>query len=99
MRSFVLATLERLCLAVEVLGAYVRVRWLVRKRGAVPAVSVLRRGLREPPAVESDRERVVTALRFGRDVVKVLGLVPADSQCLMRSLVLTSMLARRGLYA
>jgi hypothetical protein len=36
------------------------------------------------------------ALRLGRAVVRTLAVLPADSRCLMRSLVLTGMLARRG---
>jgi hypothetical protein len=89
----------RVSLATEVLATYVRVRWLVWRRGEVPAVSVLRGGLREDVGSEADAARVARGRRFGRAVVKVLRLLPADSRCLMRSLVLTRMLARRGVYA
>jgi hypothetical protein len=90
---------RRVRLAVEVLGIYARVRWLVLRRGAVPAVAVLRRGLHEHVSTEPDAARVVRGLRFGRAVVRVLSVLPTDSRCLMRSLVLTRMLARRGVYA
>ncbi len=96
-RSAASATPGRVRLAVEVVGTYVWVRWLVLRRGPVSAVSVLRRGLTED-AHEPDNGRVLRGLRFGRAVVKVLRLLPTDSRCLMRSLVLTKMLARRGVY-
>ena len=36
-------------------------------------------------------------MRLGRAVTRTLPLLPTESRCLMRSLVLTSLLARRGL--
>jgi hypothetical protein len=90
---------RRVRLATEVLAVYVRVRWLVLRRGEVPAVPALRRGLREHVAAEPVGVRVRSGLRLGRAVMRVLRLLPADSRCLMRSLVLTGMLARRGVYA
>jgi hypothetical protein len=95
-RNATAASLERVRLAIEVLGVYARVRWLVLRRGAVPTVSVLRRGLVD---AGPDSGQVERGLRFGRAVVKVLRLLPTDSRCLMRSLVVTRMLARRGVYA
>jgi Transglutaminase-like superfamily len=86
-------------LAIEVLGVYVQVRWLVVRYGAVPAVPVIRRGLHEPADSEADSQRVQRGLRLGRAVVRVLRLLPTDSRCLMQSLVLTAMLARRGVYS
>ena len=50
-------------------------------------------------AAEPDGLRVLRSLLLGRAVMRVLGLLPTDSRCLMRSLVLTGMLARRGVYA
>ena len=85
-------------LVFEVLGTYAHVRWLVARRGAVPAVAVLRLGLKEHVSTAPDELRVLRSLRFGRAVMRVLRLLPTDSRCLMRSLVLTSMLARRGVY-
>ena len=43
------------------------------------------------------REQQIVAVRLGFVVAKVLGPLPFDSRCLMRSLVLTAMLARRGI--
>jgi hypothetical protein len=88
--------LRRARLAVEVTAIYARARWLVLRRGAVPTVPLIRRGLNEHTATEADKER---SLGSGRAVVKVLHRLPADSRCLMQSLVLTGLLARRGVYA
>lgn len=93
-----LSAAERLRVSLEVLALYVRVRGLLLRNETAPTVEVLRRGLVEEPR-EADRARIVNGLQFGRAVVKVLRLIPADSSCLMRSLVLTGMLARREVYA
>jgi Transglutaminase-like superfamily len=92
-------TARRVRLAIEVLGVYVHVRCLVLRYGAVPAVPVIRGGLHEPADPRVDSLRVQRGLRLGRAVVKVLRLLPTDSRCLMQSLVLTAMLARRGVYS
>ncbi len=39
------------------------------------------------------------AARLGRAVVRMLSLLPGDTRCLVRSLVLTRLLARRGIPA
>ncbi|MDQ3569707.1 MAG: lasso peptide biosynthesis B2 protein [Actinomycetota bacterium] len=39
----------------------------------------------------------LSGLRLGRAVSRTLRLLPTDSRCLVRSLVLTALLARRGL--
>lgn len=39
----------------------------------------------------------LAGLRLGRAVSRTLRLLPTDSRCLMRSLVLTGLLARRGM--
>ena len=90
------AGMRRARLALEVVGIYARARWWVHTRGTAPAVDALRRGLHEHTAPETER---LASLRLGRAVVRVLRLLPADSRCLMRSLVMTGLLARRGVYA
>jgi hypothetical protein len=42
-------------------------------------------------------EPAVQGRRLGYAVVRTLRLLPTDSRCLMRSLVLTRLLARRGI--
>ena len=86
-------------LALEVLGFYVRVRVLLLHGGLVPTVAALRAGVREETGTKVDVSRLQRGRAFGRAVVKVLDILPTDSRCLMRSLVLTAMLARRGIFS
>jgi hypothetical protein len=51
-----------------------------------------------PPAL-TGRDAVVEAQRLGRAVILTLRLLPGDTRCLARSLVLTALLARRGVEA
>ena len=89
---------EKASLGLEVLRAYVRVRWLLARRGLPEAVRIVRRGLATHEVGGSDWQRWASAARYGRIVVRILRLLPTDGRCLMRSLVLASLLARRGIY-
>lgn len=86
--------MRRLMLVAEILAAYVKVRWRLRRRDVVSVVDSLR-----PPS--SRRSGPVDERASGRGlaraVVRTLTLLPTDSRCLTRSLVLTSLLARRGI--
>jgi hypothetical protein len=85
---------EKVSLAAEIVGTYVRARLLLRRDELPIAVA----GLREGPEPErTDGDQLLTGLRLGQIVGKTLGALPADSRCLVRSLVLTSLLARRGI--
>lgn len=90
-----LPLIAKLSLAREILVTYLRVRWVLRGRELPQAVAILR----EPPARRrrelplADGERY--GERLGAAVVRTLTLLPADSRCLMRSLVLLAVLARR----
>lgn len=88
-----LRTPERLALAMEIIHDYVSVRLLLRRRNLPDTLAQLRAGEPRVPDCAATR----TALRLGRAVRRVLALLPADSRCLMQSLVLTRMLARRGI--
>jgi Transglutaminase-like superfamily len=87
----------KLTLAGEVLGAYVEVRRTLRRRNLPDAL----RELRGPPApAQPAAQRTQTEIagaRLGAAVSRTLRLLPTDSRCLMRSLVLTALLSRRGL--
>ena len=89
---------ERLSLVLEVLATYCQVRWTFHRRPLDDAVTILRaepvRGSRGPAG---DQEAFVPVERLGYIVQSVLRPLPTDSRCLMRSLVLTRVLARRGL--
>jgi hypothetical protein len=93
------ASTEKLTLGFEALVLYVRVRLLMRRGTALPdVVASLRRPRRRVGTPSGDRLiDNVEAVRFGRAVTKALRPLPADTRCLMRSLVLVGVLARRGI--
>lgn len=93
---------ERMLLAAEIVAAYLRARRLLRYAPIDLAVATLRS--QAPPASSSTPTApadgaLEEARRLGRAVGRTLALVPGDTRCLVRSLVLTRLLARRGLSA
>jgi transglutaminase superfamily protein len=86
-------------LAIEIVRTYLKVRWLLLYRGLPATLVALRRGLREHSSGESEQVRRMQGARIGHAVVRVLRVLPTDGRCLMRSLVLAGLLARRGVYA
>ena len=88
-----LAPVPRLRLAIEILVAYVLARWWLIRLDVPAAVSAARRlrsGSGDSPVL------VVSAARLGWGVHRALKPLPFDSRCLVRSLVVTRLLARRG---
>jgi hypothetical protein len=83
---------ERARLLVEILGTYAVVRWQVRRRDLPAAVAALRSG-RGGRLVVRDRD----PRRLAAAAERVVARIPGDSRCLMRSLVVLAMLARRGI--
>jgi len=85
---------QRLALGAEVVRAYLAVRRLSARR-ALPAVVG---ALRQAPAAGDLplADPRVDGIRLGRAVIRVLVLTPGGTKCLMRSLVLVRLLARRG---
>ena len=79
---------EKAALAVEIALAYARVRRLVRRAG-LPATLTRIRAASSQEGPEPDE-------RLARAVRRTLRVLPGDSRCLMQSLVLTALLARRG---
>ncbi|HEX5852142.1 MAG TPA: lasso peptide biosynthesis B2 protein [Solirubrobacteraceae bacterium] len=84
-------------LAVEILAAYVQARRALRRAPIASAVASLRS--QSPPAAPASADSLHEALRLGRAVTRLLAHVPGDTRCLARSLVLTRLLARRGIQA
>ena len=85
-------------LAAEVLASYVRVRRLLRGRDIREAVAAVRNGT--PPEHSRERppdEALARSRRLARAVMLTLRLLPGDTRCLSQSLVLTRLLARRGI--
>jgi Transglutaminase-like superfamily len=77
----------------EVLVTYLRVRLLMRRGDVRVAAGKLRAGA--AAEVEPGTAHAI-ATRLTRAIISTLEPLPADSRCLMRSLVLMRMLARRG---
>jgi hypothetical protein len=81
-------------LALEVLAAYGQARW--RLRGAsLPEVVEVLRGCR-PAGGRPLPDPARDGARVARAAVRVLEPLPLDARCLLRSLVLLRLLARRG---
>jgi Transglutaminase-like superfamily len=88
---------ERLRLIGEIVVAYARARRELRQVPISEAVERLRSHDGVPP--REGRIALLEALRLGRAVVRTLAFLPGDTRCLRRSLVLTQLLARRGISA
>jgi hypothetical protein len=82
-------------LVAEILGTYALVRWQVRRRDLPTAVATLRarRPRGRPGPLDRDERRLAAITE------RVVAKLPGDSRCLMRSLVVLTMLARRGIDA
>ena len=94
-----LSQVERTRLAAEIVVAYVKTRRALRR---VPIAAVVARLRLQPsprasPALVEDR--LNEARNLGHAVTRTLTLVPGDTRCLMQALVLTCLLARRGIPA
>ncbi len=90
------SALEKLALLGEIAATYLRVRRLVRSRPLPEAVATLRRARRARTGAEPEVAHLV-ATRLGWAVQKALALLPGDTRCLVQSLVLTALLARRAI--
>jgi hypothetical protein len=88
-----ISKLEKLSLVLEILRDYGRVRWLLARR-ALPAVVAELRGA-TPAATDPQLQAI--GKRLGHVVQRTLSPLPFDSRCLARSLVLISVLSRRGI--
>lgn len=82
-------------LAVEILGAYLQSRRALRRAPIASVVAGLRSS--SPSAAAPGANSLQEARRLGRAVGRLLAHVPGDTRCLARSLVLTRLLARRGI--
>lgn len=90
---------ERARLILEVIASYRQARRVLRRMPIRLAVQILRGGAPADATRGSEREVLAEAWRLGRAVRLTLRWLPGDTRCLTRSLVLTQMLARRGIEA
>jgi transglutaminase-like putative cysteine protease len=88
---------RKLSLAAEILVAYARARRRLRSDGLRAAVAAMR-GTRSLQPVPGDYG-YPTGLRLGAATTRVFGALPRDPRCLIKSLVLTALLARRDIAA
>ena len=75
------------------MATYAEVRWRMLRGDIRAVVETLRRDVADRHEL-SDARRM--GIRLGRPVRRTLDPLPFDSRCLMSSLVLMRMLARRG---
>jgi hypothetical protein len=90
-----LSAREKAALLAEIAVAYARARWLLWRSDLPTTVAALRT-VREDTG-EKTTTSVRAGVRLGQAMGKALRHIPFDARCLMRSLVLTSLLARRGI--
>jgi len=88
-----LSLARKVALATEILATYVRVRRSLWRDELPATLAKLRMGV----AVPAGAQRVDAGRRLASAVVRVLDRLPTDSRCLTRALVLTRVLARRGI--
>jgi hypothetical protein len=89
---------QKLGLAAEILASYVRQRRRLRHAKLPEVLAELRRPLAGRESQRDELDDQLTGIRLGRAVGRTLTPVP-DARCLLRSLVLVDMLARRGIGA
>lgn len=94
-----LSVRARISLAIEILTSYYNARRTLRATAIEPAVAALRGSTPTDPGRGSEQEVLYEAWRLGRAVQRTLRFAPGDTRCLTRSLVLTQLLARRGIPA
>jgi hypothetical protein len=88
---------QRARLIAEIIAAYLRAQ---RQLGQAPIASVVEVLRSEAsPMRPTDHNASAEAQRLGRAVVRTLALLPGDTRCLRRSLVLVQLLARRRISA
>jgi hypothetical protein len=85
--------LERARLIGEVIGVYVRVKRRLRSATLEATLADLRARPRKSLSPDIDRRDL--GRRLERATIRTLEALPTDSRCLMQSLVLTGLLARR----
>jgi hypothetical protein len=92
-----LSATKKFRLSAEVLVAYARARRALRRRSLPAAAAAMRRASGQEYRPCEDAYE--TGLRLSRVATRVLGVLPSDPRCLRTSLVLTALLARRGISA
>lgn len=88
---------ERVCLAAEIVAAYIRARRALRRASVTTVVAELRASGVHVRTTALTEDRSSEARRLGRAVTRALAMIPGDTRCLMQALVLVRILQRRGI--
>lgn len=96
-RGHRLDTGQRIRIASEILSSYCAARWWILRLSFPEAVAAARAVRPRARASLSDAELDAAGMRLGNAVQRTLRALPVDSRCLVTALVLTRMLARRGI--
>ena len=88
----------RVRLVAEIVATYVQARRELRRVPIESAIAALRADPSLPPPAQP-ADGLGEARRLGWVVARTLRLLPGDTRCLTRSLVLTRLLAQRGIAA
>lgn len=92
-----LSALERGRVVTEVVATYCSARWWLFRLTFPEAVTAARDVGSPMHPAEGEIELRSAGLRLGRAVERTLRALPVDSRCLVTALVLTRVLARRGI--
>ncbi|MEN3284675.1 MAG: Transglutaminase-like superfamily [Solirubrobacteraceae bacterium] len=92
-----LGGMRRAVLAAEIVATYVNVRRLLWRHTLPETVAVLRGD--GASATDADDASLDLGRHLAWATVRTISVLPSDSRCLMRSLVLMRVLARRGMQA
>jgi hypothetical protein len=99
-----LGLLGKLVLAIEIVATYAQARWWLRRPDITETAALARLGATQDnhsapawsdAAAHPSREEALLGLRLGNVIQRVFRLLPGDTRCLTRSIVLMRMLARR----
>ena len=93
-RDTQLSAFAKASLAAEIVTAYARIRYALRRADVRDVVARLRAGSAIAPEPSEQG-----AVRLARAVHRTLAFAPRKSRCLLESLVLTQLLSRRGIAA
>jgi hypothetical protein len=90
-----LSARQKVALSAEIVVDYARARRALTRRNLPAAVATMRAARVTRRLAREDA--YAAGLQLGGAVTRVLGTLPRDPRCLTRSLVLTALLARRGI--
>lgn len=87
---------HRVALIAEIATAWIPLAWALHRR-SLPELLASARRPRVRAIVVPEAERLEVAVRLGAIVDRVVGRFPLENRCLVRSLVLIRLLARRSI--